>query len=180
MRRSLIRIAVVGAACGLALSGCGAPADEPATTPPAAATPPGATGPPPTFAPPPPTGPPEHGWEGTVEVDFGSGEVAAPGFNDLIDDDRPDWARDPLSTVTVLLLLDELEGDLETSQQTQDGNPVVVVTNSGIGDDSVAAIRYRIVLEQGDDGLHRFAAGEAGWRCQPERGHQDFSVEPCT
>jgi hypothetical protein len=177
MRRSLIRIAVVGAA-GLALSGCGAPADEPA------ATRPPATGPPPTFAPPPPTGPPEHGWEGTVEVDFGSGEVTAPGFNNLIDDEQPDWARDPLSTVTVLLLLDELEGDLETSQetsqQTQDGNPVVVVINSGIGDDSVAAIRYRIVLEQGDDGLHRFAAGEAGWRCQPERGHQDFSVEPCT
>lgn len=63
----------------------------------------------------------------------------------------------------------------------QEGKKIIVVaTYSGLQDDSIAAERY--------EGEARYSLGE--WsvsdyetritvKCQPGRGHQDFSQEPC-
>src|SRR5690606_21430626 len=128
---------------------------------------------------PPPTLGPGPRWDGATEVDFTTGTVTAPGFNDLIDAEAPEWATDPLGTVTALLHLDRTDARIKTGLADGAGDPVVTVVLSGLGDDSIAAIRYRIVLTQGDDGRFRFAAGEAAWRCQPGRGPVEFGTRSC-
>jgi hypothetical protein len=60
---------------------------------------------------------------------------------------------------------------------------IVTITQTGVADDSVGAIRYRVELQQNP-------AARAGkqWKiiwagsqvqCHPERGHQDWSTERC-
>lgn len=163
------RITVLVAGLGLLLGGCGGPGPPP--SPPA--------GPASTLPAAPDPVPPDPGWEGTTELDFATGALTAPGFNELIDAQAPDWATDPLTTVSVLLRLDRADGQVEADVQGGGSDPMVVVTNSQLADDSVAAIRYRITLTEGSDGRYRFAAGEATWRCQPERGQQDFGTDVC-
>ncbi|QSB16970.1 hypothetical protein JQS43_12270 [Natronosporangium hydrolyticum] len=173
MRRPLMTITAV-AALTLALAGCGGD-DEPDDPPPAGGEP----APSPTVAPPTDPGPPEHGWEEQATVDFETGEITAEGFNDLIDSETPQWAADPVDTVEVLLHLDEPAGTVDIDQAGGGDAPTVVVTVSDLADGSVEAIRYEIELATGDDELYRFDTGQASWRCQPERGHQDFDTEPC-
>lgn len=60
-----------------------------------------------------------------------------------------------------------------------EGSARVVVILSNFADDSTEASRYEFTFEPGPDGLVRFASGTRTNRCQPGRGHQDFSVEPC-
>jgi len=36
-----------------------------------------------------------------------------------------------------------------------------------------------ITTRLADDGLLRFVSGTYGFRCQPGRGHQEFSLELC-
>lgn len=132
--------------------------------------------------------PPDHyspslaGWTESVEVDFETGEVLARGFNDLIEAEQPTWAQDPRSVTTVLLqLADREEGEVVDLRQEPDpgGRIVMAAEISGLGDDSVTAVRYRIVLRYEADGLLRFESGAWSQRCQPGRGHQDFRVDPC-
>lgn len=132
--------------------------------------------------------PPDHyspslpGWTGPVEVDVETGQVLAQGFNDLIQAEQPTWAQDPRSVVTVLLHLDEREeGEVADLRQEADpgGRIVMAAEISGLGDDSVSAVRYVIVLGYEADGLLRFESGTWSQRCQPGRGHQDFRVDPC-
>lgn len=180
MRRPLTRITGAGLLLGLALTAlaaCGGDTDEDPDDPPAGATQPA---PSPTIAPPPQTTGPGEGWEGSVQVDFDTGEVTADGFNDLVDAESPQWAESAQSAVSVLLHLDQAEGTVDTDEEAGGDEPVVMVTISELADASVEAMRYRIELAQGDDGLYRFAAGEASWRCQPERGQQEFGTDPCT
>lgn len=175
MRRALISIAAVTAGCSLVLAACGDD-DPPPDTPPASPSP---AGTPPTVAPPPETGPPDQGWDGNAQVDFETGELRAEGFNDLIEAEAPQWAQEPVETASVLLHLDRETGTVDIEEESENGDPAVVVTISDLADDSVAAIRYRIVLSPGPDGLHRLSSGEASWRCRPDRGHQDFDTGPC-
>ncbi len=57
--------------------------------------------------------------------------------------------------------------------------PVIDIITTGFLDDSVAGSRLRITTERGADGLLRFVSGAYAFRCQPGRGHQDFSLELC-
>jgi hypothetical protein len=65
-----------------------------------------------------------------------------------------------------------------TAQAEGNGPETVVVTLDGLFDDSTRAERWTLEFEP--DG-ETFALTAAQWaqRCQPNRGHQDFTPEPC-
>lgn len=120
------------------------------------------------------------GWPGRLDVDVGSGVVMAPGFNKFVEDVAPSWAQDPRETARMLTEPTRKPERLEILEPVGNGDQTVVtVTVSNFTDDSVFAARYRFVLLVGQDGLHRFVEGRWSQQCQPGRGHQDFSHEPC-
>ncbi len=127
-----------------------------------------------------PTSRPAPDWPGRLDVDVGSGVVMAPGFNKFVEDVAPSWAQDPRETARMLTEPTRKPERLEILEPVGNGDQTVVtVTVSNFMDDSVFAARYRFVLLVGEDGLHRFVEGRWSQRCQPGRGHQDFSHKPC-
>jgi hypothetical protein len=57
----------------------------------------------------------------------------------------------------------------------------LTIVRDGIpDDDSVAGHRYTIVMSQRRPGEWTISSARESWRCWPGRGHQDFSVKPCT
>ncbi len=67
--------------------------------------------------------------------------------------------------------------DVEVRERA-DGPAAVRITSEGGGDDSVAAVRYLVLLEEVGDGLLEFRIGRA-FRCHPRRGHEGWSPELC-
>lgn len=67
--------------------------------------------------------------------------------------------------------------DVEVRERT-DGPAAVRITRDGGGDDSVAAVRYLVLLEEVGDGLLEFRIGRA-FRCHAGRGHEGWSPEFC-
>ena len=55
----------------------------------------------------------------------------------------------------------------------------VAVTQSNLEDDSVRTQRHRIDLAEAADGTWTVVGAGLAWRCWPDRGHQDFSAQPC-
>ncbi len=118
------------------------------------------------------------GWPGRVETDLQAGTTSVPGLNEHIDAEQPLWAADPT------LFAWQIESSIEPNELvsvTDDGapSPTITITTSGFLDDSVEGVQRVITTERGDDGLLRFVSGTYGWRCQPGRGHQDYTTEPC-
>jgi hypothetical protein len=116
-------------------------------------------------------------------VDRDTGALAAPGFNALIDTAAPGWAESPHTAAVELLDLDApFDGPVEIylEEETEWGDPVVTVTLTRLGDDSVEAKRYRVVFTRGDDGRYRLVSGEWSQRCHSGRGHRSFKVSTCS
>jgi hypothetical protein len=59
-----------------------------------------------------------------------------------------------------------------------DGRYLVVLTISGLLDDSVAGEQHRAVLRPVDGGWRVAELGER-WRCQPGRGSASWTTQPC-
>jgi hypothetical protein len=109
-------------------------------------------------------------------VDFETGEITAPGFNDLIEDGHPTWANTALGVAEMLA---DVEGGGEAEVRGV-GDSTVVVTVTGLPDDSVEAVRYELRFVRAEDGLFRFVDGDWSQRCRRGRGHDDqFLPEPC-
>ena len=141
---------------------------------------PGATNEPPATIP--TTTPrPEPEWPGLLDVDIDTGVVRAPGYNDWVADTRPAWADDAQQTAVMLTPPVSDPAEVVTIGEPVDGGLVTITaTVSNLLDDSTEAVRYEFRLDSADvDGLYRFVEGSYSWRCQPGRGHQDFTVEPC-
>jgi hypothetical protein len=58
------------------------------------------------------------------------------------------------------------------------GPRTVTVTFDGLLDDSVRGERWTLVFEPEDEG-YRLESAVRTLRCQPSRGHDDFTPEPC-
>jgi hypothetical protein len=46
-------------------------------------------------------------------------------------------------------------------------------------DDSISGYRYDLKLEKNVNGSLRIIEAKESWRCWLDRGHREFSVEPC-
>ena len=116
------------------------------------------------------------GWPGQIEVDPASGTATAPGLNDYLDAEQPFWAFD--RELLALQLSPALSDSAD--QQIEPDGPLVIITTTGLLDDSSDATRLVVTTQRADDGSFRFASATYGFRCVPGRGHQDFSTVPCT
>lgn len=118
-------------------------------------------------------GPPAPDAEGRVQVD---------GFVAYQEDVDERWERAPALAAGEFLRLDErtaarttIEG---TAQAEGAGPQTVVVTLDGLLDDSVRAERWTLAFERVGE-AYRLASARRDLRCQPGRGHDEFSPEPC-
>lgn len=118
-------------------------------------------------------GPPDPGADGTVAVD---------GFVEHSRDVDQPWEGSAAMSAAEFLRLDErtavrtlIEGEASAEGS---GPETVVVTLDGLLDDSVRAQRWTLSFAPDGD---RYELTRASWaqRCQPQRGHQDFTPAPC-
>lgn len=119
-------------------------------------------------------GPPDPGPGGTVAV-----EDFAAYQQDV--DER--WEGSAAMTASEFLRLDERTASTTTIEGRASGEgagpETVTVTLDGLLDDSVRAERWTLDFEPDGD-TYRLTAATWAQRCQPGRGHQDFSPELCT
>ena len=118
-------------------------------------------------------GPPEPAADGTVAVD---------GFQEYADGVDERWERSPAMAAAEFLRLDEQQATRTTiagmASPEGTGPETVVVTLDGLQDDSVRAQRWTLTLTPDGD-VYELTAAEWAQRCQPGRGHQDFTPEAC-
>jgi hypothetical protein len=111
------------------------------------------------------------------------GKVAIAGFNEFLAGDGQEFGGSPVAAVTEFLRLDHTSASVTTVVATSPGEvrnfSEVVATLDGLLDDSVRARRYTVELQR--DSTKEWRVRDADWaqRCQPGRGHQDFSAKPC-
>jgi CO/xanthine dehydrogenase FAD-binding subunit len=152
----LVLALVLAAGCGYG----GDDGDEPESRPPAQATP----------------RPPEP--------KDGTGTLPVDEFNDFLAQARPAFATSAVRTAiefanagdggaatTSVLAFEGPEGNADEAS--------VTVTRDGLADDSVRALRYRIVLERADDRSWRLQSAKRALRCHEGRGYQEFSTKLC-
>lgn len=123
-------------------------------------------------------------WDQFPEVDRTSGEVAVDEFNAYLDSAQPPWAISPLRASLEFLAMKEPLAQttsvvMETHPPEGADEALVTVTEDGLADDSVGAIRYVLEFERQADDSWRLLSGTWAQRCQSRRGHQDFSTELC-
>jgi hypothetical protein len=109
-----------------------------------------------------------------MEVDSTTGVITASGFNAMINKQHPVWARTARGAAEMLIDVDE--GEIAVLEE----GDLTVLTITGLPDDSVEAVRYHLLLVEGEDGLYRFEEGSWSQLCRAGRGHDDeFLIEPC-
>jgi hypothetical protein len=129
--------------------------------------------------------PDSSGWTGAIDalIDTTTGTVNVAPFNDHLVTASVPVNRSPCDAARVLLHLDRPRQEGETVSVAVDpegaANATVTVTIEHLADDSIAAVRYALRFEDFGDDAIRLAAGSWSQRCQPGRGHQDFTTELC-
>lgn len=120
-------------------------------------------------------------WNGPPTPDE-KGNMAVGGFNDYLSE-HPKIAQSPVrATIAFVQLKDP--GALTTrigAKTPQLENPSkvrVVLTEDGLADDSVRAVRFALEFRRAG-GRWKLESARRTQRCQPGRGHQGFSAKPC-
>ena len=96
-------------------------------------------------------------------------------FNARLERTRPPWRFSDKNTAAEFLgggftsIVIDARGS--TSRAT--------ATSTNLADDSVRNERYELELAKAPDGSWRIVSATRTFRCQPNRGHQDFSAELC-
>jgi hypothetical protein len=129
--------------------------------------------------------PGSEAWTGTVGdlVDPDTGQLDPTAFNAFLAGATPPVSVSPCDATRVLLHADRSPGEGETLVVVVDPSTAAGTTVKAAADhlldDSTAAVRYELHFVAVDDGSIRLTAGAWSQRCQPGRGHEDFSIEPC-
>jgi hypothetical protein len=118
-------------------------------------------------------GPPDPAADGSVVIDE---------FVELQAEVDERWERSAEMLAAEFLRLDERTATHTTidgiSEGEGEGPRLVTVTLDGLLDDSVRAERWMLVVEPGDEG-YTLASAIRTLQCQPGRGHEEFTAEPC-
>jgi hypothetical protein len=120
------------------------------------------------------------GWpsDAATLVDESTGRLDVAPFNDFLTSAGATLASS-CDAARVLLHLDRPLDDGATAVVVAEPGGIVVATIDHLADDSIAAMRYVLVFTAEQDGTIRLAAGSSIQRCQPGRGHGDFSTDLC-
>jgi hypothetical protein len=120
-------------------------------------------------------------WGGPPEAEA-SGVVSVDGFASYQREVDEHWERSAAMAAGEFLRLDERSARRTTIEGTASaegrGPQTVVVTLDGLADDSVRAERWTLGFEE-NSGVYALTAALREQRCQPGRGHQEFSAESC-
>lgn len=120
-------------------------------------------------------------WNGHPPPDD-SGAIAVEGFNTFLSN-HPDLARSPIRAATEFVRLKDPQALttrlIAQASELEDPDDVrVLLTQDGLADDSVRAIRYVLGFQR-TGRRWRLESARRLQRCQPGRGHQRFSPRPC-
>jgi hypothetical protein len=118
----------------------------------------------------------------TVEADpeppaahLGDLEVRIREFNERVERTKPPWRFSDKNTAAEFLgggftnIVIDARGSTSTA----------TATSPDLADDSVRNERYRLELVKRPDGSWKVDSATRTYKCQPNRGHQDFSAELC-
>ena len=112
-----------------------------------------------------------------------AGHVAVAGYNDFLAGDGKIFARSPTAATSEFLRLDRTGATQTTVEATSPGEvrtfSEVVATLVGLQDDSVRDARYTLEFQR-KSSQWRLRAADYAQRCQPGRGHQDYSPALCS
>jgi hypothetical protein len=118
-------------------------------------------------------GPPAPAVDGSVEVDE---------FADYQESVDERWESSAETAASEFLRLDERQAIRTTiagRSEGEGGGPrAVTVTLDGLLDDSVRAERWLLLFEHAN-GSYRLTSAIRTLACNPGRGHEDFTAEPC-
>jgi hypothetical protein len=110
------------------------------------------------------------------------GSVAVEDFAAHQESVDASWERSAEMAAAEFLRLDErtvVRTAIEGNSEGEGGGPrTVIVTLDGLLDDSIRAEQWQLEFEQTDD-AYELSSAVRTLRCQPGRGHQDFTAEPC-
>lgn len=111
-----------------------------------------------------------------------SGVVSVDGFAAYQREVDERWERSAAMAAGEFLRLDERTAartTIEGKASAEGSGPqTVVVTLDGLLDDSIRAERWTLGFDEAD-GVYTLTAALREQRCQPGRGHQDFSADDC-
>ncbi len=123
----------------------------------------------------------ESSWVGPP-APAADGTVAIEGFAAYQADVDEPWEGSAAMAAAEFLRLDQRTAartSIEGAASAEGGGPeTVVVTLDGLFDDSIRAERWALTFEP-DGETYRLTEAKWGQRCQPGRGHQEFSPESC-
>jgi hypothetical protein len=93
------------------------------------------------------------------------------------------WVKSPMQIlVRVAGEFDEVKNrtiQMSSPSAESSDSIMVTITNDGLLDDSVGSERYMYRLDKTASGVWKVTSAQKAWKCQPNRGHQDFSAVPC-
>lgn len=112
-------------------------------------------------------GPPEPAEDGTISV---------AGFNEYART-LPDEDRMPRGLALEFLQVEA--PPYEVDVETRPGGTTVTVLRENLEDDSVRAQRYTLEFALVSGGDVSLSSARVDYRCQPDRGHQNFTPELC-
>lgn len=120
-------------------------------------------------------------WNGPPNPDA-SGNIEVDGFNQFLKS-HPNLQDSPVRAAVKFVKLKDPSAmkttiNAQPNQLEQPDSVRVVLTEDGLADDSVQAVRYALEFDRAG-GNWRLESARRTQRCQPGRGHQDFSPEPC-
>jgi CO/xanthine dehydrogenase FAD-binding subunit len=111
------------------------------------------------------------------------GPLPVERFEAVAVDVDADWEHAPVQVAAEFVRVDRVEARTVSvvARQEGEGGPTALaeVVLDGLLDDSIRARRIVLELQRRDDGTWRVASAVATQRCQPERGHENFSIDPC-
>lgn len=120
-------------------------------------------------------------WSGPPRPDE-SGHIPVEGFNRFLSR-HPDLARSPVRATIEFVRLKDPSALTTTvrAEASRLENPQevrVTLTQDGLPDDSIRAVRYVLEFKRAGQRWELESARRTQ-RCQPGRGHQRFSPKPC-
>jgi hypothetical protein len=112
-------------------------------------------------------GPPEPSEDGTISV---------AGFNEYART-LPDEQRGPRELALEFLQVEAPPYSVDV--ETRPGGSTVTLLRDNLEDDSVRAQRYTLEFALFSGGEVNLGSARVDYKCQPNRGHQNFSPELC-
>jgi hypothetical protein len=125
-------------------------------------------------------------WAGYPQPAEGVGEISVTEFNAFVQETNPTWETSPLRSAVEFVYGGPPQEALPfTTTVTQEASPElsseasVTITEEGLLDDAIAAVRIRLEFRREDDGTWRLISAFKDQLCARGPQTQEFTEEPC-